>query len=93
MHSHSLAINPVAVKPAASNHTTPAPPHSSQAAMSESNTPQYSEHIQCDVSEEEELIFIKVVAMPHLDPVEFNAAEARAFAEKILDSVRHIEDK
>jgi hypothetical protein len=29
--------------------------------------------------------------MPHQDPVEFNTAEVRAFAEKILEGVRHVE--
>lgn len=61
--------------------------------MSEPNSPQYQEFIDCDVSEEEGLLFIKVVAMPYQDPVEFNAAEARAFAEKILEGVKRIEER
>jgi hypothetical protein len=61
--------------------------------MSEPQVPRYEEHIQCDVSEEEGLIFIKVIAMPYQDPVEFNTAEARRFAERILDGVKRIEEK
>jgi hypothetical protein len=61
--------------------------------MSEPNVPPYEEFVDCDVSEEEGLLFIKVVAMPYQDPVEFNTAEARAFAEKILEGVRRVEEK
>lgn len=59
--------------------------------MSKPNVPPYREFVDCDVSEEEGLLFIKVIAMPHQDPVEFNTAEVRAFAEKILEGVRHVE--
>ncbi|TAK62473.1 MAG: hypothetical protein EPO18_10530 [Methylobacter sp.] len=61
--------------------------------MSEPNVPPYEEFIDCDVSEEEGLLFIKVIAMQYQDPVEFNTAEARAFAEKILEGVRRVEEK
>lgn len=36
-------------------------------------------------------MFIKVVALPHLDPVEFDTAQARAFAEKLLRAVEEVE--
>ncbi|GJI92553.1 hypothetical protein [Duganella hordei] len=61
--------------------------------MTEKNVAQYEEFIDCQVSEDEGLIFIKVIAMPYQDPVEFNTAEARAFAEKILDGVKKIEER
>jgi len=61
--------------------------------MTEQIVVQYEELIDCQVSVDEGLIFIKVIAMPYQDPVEFNTAEARAFAEKILDGVKKIEGR
>jgi hypothetical protein len=53
--------------------------------------PKYEEIIMCDGNQDEGVIHIKVAALPYLDPVEFNTAEARAFAEKILRAVEHVE--
>jgi hypothetical protein len=61
--------------------------------MPEPTSSQYEEFVDCHVSEEEGLIFIKVVVMPYQDPVEFNTSEARAFAEKILAGVKRIEEQ
>ena len=61
--------------------------------MTEKTVAQYEEFIDCQVSEDEGLIFIKVIAMPYQDPVEFNTEEARVFAEKILDGVKKIEER
>lgn len=61
--------------------------------MTEKTLPEYEEFINCEVAEDEGLMFIKVIAMPYQDPVEFNTSEARAFAEKILDGVKRIEER
>ena len=53
--------------------------------------PQYEDVIMCEAPEHEDIIHIKVVALPYGDPVEFNTTEARAFAEKILVAVEKIE--
>ena len=52
---------------------------------------QYVETISCEPSKEEGLIFMKVVAMPYGDPVEFNTEEARVFAHRILAAVAEVE--
>jgi len=53
----------------------------------------YEEVVMCDAPEEEGIIHIKVVALPYIDPVEFNTDEARAFAQQILSAVEKIEKK
>ena len=52
---------------------------------------QYSETISCEASAEEGLLFIKVVAMPHGDPIEFDVSQARALAQRILAAVEVVE--
>ena len=52
---------------------------------------QYTETISCEASAEEGLIFIKVVAMPHSDPIEFDVTQARALAQRILAAVEVVE--
>lgn len=60
--------------------------------MDEQNAPpQYEEIVMCEGSREEGLIHIKVIALPYKDPVEFNIAEARDFAERILRAIEHVE--
>ena len=59
--------------------------------MTELSKQPYEEIVMCEAPEEECLVFIKVISMPYQDPVEFNTAEARAFAQKILAAVEHIE--
>ena len=59
--------------------------------MNTDSQEQYEETISCHGSKDEGLVFIKVVAMPYGDHVEFNAAEARDFANKILAAVQEAE--
>lgn len=59
--------------------------------MSEQSAKSYQEAVSCEPRQDEGIIFIKVVAMPHEDAVEFDAAQARAFAERILAAVEVIE--
>jgi len=51
----------------------------------------YDETVTCEPRHDEGLIFIKVVAMPHEDAVEFNVAQARSFAQQILSAIEVIE--
>lgn len=51
----------------------------------------YSETVSCEASADEGLLFIKVVAMPHGDPVEFDVTQARALAQRILSAVEIVE--
>jgi len=59
--------------------------------MSSPNDPDYRETVSCEASADEGLVFIKVVAMPHGDPVEFDVAQARSFAERIMSAVEVVE--
>ena len=59
--------------------------------MSQASGDTYKESIDCRASVDEELVFIKVVAMPYQDAVEFDVTEARAFAGKILEAVALVE--
>jgi hypothetical protein len=52
---------------------------------------QYSETISCEASAEEGLLFIKVIAMPHGGSVEFDVAQARSLAQRILAAVEVVE--
>lgn len=52
---------------------------------------EYSETISCEASADEGLLFIKVVAMPHGDPVEFDVTQARALAQRLLMAVDKVE--
>ena len=47
----------------------------------DSSSGKYEEIILCDAPENEGIVHIKVVALPYVDPVEFNIAEAREFAQ------------
>lgn len=51
----------------------------------------YQEIISCEAVEEEGLIHIKIVSLPHIDPVEFNIDEARQLFEKLNDAIKKIE--
>jgi len=51
----------------------------------------YQQTINCEARQDEGVIFIKVVAMPHEDAVEFDVAQARTFAQKILSAVEIVE--
>jgi hypothetical protein len=51
----------------------------------------YDEIIDCHASKDEGLVFIKIVAMPYVDPVEFNTQEARDFANRILAAIQEVE--
>jgi len=51
----------------------------------------YKETVTCEPSADEGLVFIKVVAMPYGDSVEFDVAQARAFAQRILAAVAVVE--
>lgn len=61
--------------------------------MHDSNSPppRHEEVVFCEASREQGLAFIKVVALPHQDPVEFDTAQARALAEKLLRAVEEVE--
>ena len=52
---------------------------------------EYSEIVSCEASADEGLLFIKVVATPHGDPVEFDVTQARALAKRILAAVETVE--
>jgi hypothetical protein len=52
--------------------------------MSNPSQSNYQETVSCEASADEGLVFIKVVAMPHGDPVEFDVPQARSFAERII---------
>ncbi|MEA9579491.1 hypothetical protein VC218_11395 [Xanthomonas nasturtii] len=47
--------------------------------------------MSCEALQDESFSFIKVVAMPSDDAVEFNVTEARAFAQQILSAVAIVE--
>jgi hypothetical protein len=51
----------------------------------------YEEIIDCHASKDEGLVFIKVVATPYGDPVEFNTEEAREFANRILAAIQEVD--
>ena len=51
----------------------------------------YQETVSCEARQDEGLIFIKVVAMPYEDAVEFDVTQARAFALQILSAVEVVE--
>lgn len=51
----------------------------------------YKRTIDCEARQDEGLIFIKVVAMPYEDAVEFDVKQARAFAQRILSAVEIVE--
>jgi hypothetical protein len=59
--------------------------------MTDSPEQKYKETVSCEPRQDEGLIFIKVVAMPHEDAVEFDVAQARSFAQQILSAVEVIE--
>jgi hypothetical protein len=59
--------------------------------MDRNSQEQYVETISCEASKEEGLVFIKVVVMPHEGYIEFNTAEARTFAHRILAAVQEVE--
>jgi hypothetical protein len=51
----------------------------------------YQETVACEARQDEGVIFIKVVAMPCEAAVEFDATQARAFAQQILAAVETVE--
>lgn len=51
----------------------------------------YQETVDCEARQDEGVIFIKVVAMPYEGAVEFDVAQARAFAQRILSAVEIVE--
>lgn len=59
--------------------------------MTDSSEQKYKETVICEPRQDEGLILIKVVAMPHEDAVEFDVARARSFAQQILSAVEVIE--
>lgn len=59
--------------------------------MSDTSDKPYQETVTCDGRPDEGLIFIKVVAMPHEDAVEFDVTQARAFARQILSAIEIVE--
>ncbi|MGY0561713.1 hypothetical protein ACW7G2_13460 [Luteimonas sp. A277] len=59
--------------------------------MSDTANKPYQETVTCDARPDEGLIFIKVVAMPYEDAVEFDVAQARAFAHQILAAIELVE--
>ena len=59
--------------------------------MTDSPEQRYQETVTCEKRQDEGLIFIKVVAMPHEGAVEFDVAQARSFAQQILSAVDVVE--
>lgn len=59
--------------------------------MSDAPRQPYQETIACEARRDEGVIFIKVVAMPHEDAVEFDVTQAREFASRILEAVHAVE--
>ncbi|QRP63820.1 hypothetical protein I6J77_17280 [Rhodanobacter sp. FDAARGOS 1247] len=59
--------------------------------MSENSAKPYEETVSCEARQDEGVIFIKVVAMPFEGAVEFDTAQARAFAKRILAAVEVVE--
>ncbi|OOG52154.1 hypothetical protein B0E48_17390 [Rhodanobacter sp. C03] len=59
--------------------------------MSEYSAKPYEETVSCEARQDAGIIFIKVVAMPYEDAVEFDVTQARAFAKRILDAVEVVE--
>jgi len=59
--------------------------------MTDSPEQRYQETVTCEPRQDEGLIFIKVVAMPHEGAVEFDVAQARSFAQQILLAVDVVE--
>jgi hypothetical protein len=59
--------------------------------MTDTSQQQYHETVSCEARQDEGLIFIKVVAMPYEDAVEFDVTQARAFAQQILTAVEIVE--
>jgi len=51
----------------------------------------YEETVLCEARQDEGVVLIKVVAMPHEGSVEFDITQARAFAERILAAVEVVE--
>jgi hypothetical protein len=47
--------------------------------------------VTCEARPDEGLIFIKVVAMPYEDAVEFDVAQARTFALQVLSAIETVE--
>jgi hypothetical protein len=59
--------------------------------MTDKSALPYKEFITCEPSADQGLVFIKVVAMPYEDAIEFDVAQARAFAQRILAAVAVVE--
>jgi len=59
--------------------------------MSEHSEKPYQQTVSCEARKDEGLIFIKVVAMPFEDSVEFDISQARALAKRILAAVEVVE--
>jgi len=59
--------------------------------MSEHSAKPYQETVSCEPRQDEGIIFIKVVATPYEDAVEFDVTQARAFAQRILAAVEVVE--
>jgi len=59
--------------------------------MTDSPEQSHQETVTCEARQDEGLIFIKVVAMPHEGEVEFDVAQARSFAQQILSAVDLVE--
>ncbi|MEO7916034.1 MAG: hypothetical protein ABIR16_00195 [Dokdonella sp.] len=59
--------------------------------MSNDSTTPYKETVSCEARLDEGVIFIKVVSMPCEGAVEFDVAQARAFAESVLAAVDVVE--
>ncbi len=59
--------------------------------MTDSPDQKYQETVTCVPHQDEGIILIKVVAMPHEDAVEFDVAQARSFAQQVLSAVDVVE--
>lgn len=59
--------------------------------MTSSPEQKFQETVTCEARQDEGLIFIKVVAMPLEGAVDFDVAQTRSFAQKILSAVDVVE--
>jgi len=59
--------------------------------MTDTSKQPYQETVTCEARQDEGVIFIKVVAMPYEDAVEFDVTQDRAFAQQILSAVDIVE--
>ena len=56
-----------------------------------SNSPRYEERVDCWVPPDKGAVHVKVAALPHNDPVELSAKQAREFAARLIALAAEVE--